>query len=248
MAKEIEFLSQHRRHSKRRSSSGDAEECLSNHREEACLPFPQARNATKRKSSSFNSDIREFSPSSLQKISVGRRPSILATLCHSLRKNSNGSNTVPTTASSQVRSLDSDDSDKVSHFSWANADEINAQTGLFNKKKIAKLLEDSAKNDSPDFYEPVRASRRSSSMNCSSQPKPTSPRPQRRTSFTLGESLTIGERRPSLKDFFSKGSGEEDSIDVERELWDNDDDALDASGRSNNYPRSVCHSIRTAGW
>jgi len=122
-----------------------------------------------------------------------------------------------------VRSLDSDDSDKVSHFSWANADEINAQTGLFNKKKIAKL-------------------------NCSSQPKPTSPRPQRRTSFTLGESLTIGERRPSLKDFFSKGSGEEDSIDVERELWDNDDDALDASGRSNNYPRSVCHSIRTAGW
>lgn len=198
MAKEIEFLSQHRRHSKRRSSSGDAEECLSNHREEACLPFPQSRNATKRKSSSFNTDVREISLSSL-KMSVGRRPSILATLCHSLRKNSNGSNTVPTTASSQVRSLDSDDSDKVSHFSWANADEINAQTGLFNKKKIAKLLEDSAKNGCPDFYEPVR--------NCSSQPKPTSPRPQRRTSFTLGESLTIRERRPSLKDFFSKVVG-----------------------------------------
>jgi hypothetical protein len=146
-----------------------------------------------------------------------------------------------------VSSLDSDGSDKSCHYSWANADEINAQTGMFNKKSVAKLLEDAAKNGRPD-YEPVGAARRSSSMNCASEPlDPTSrPKVQRRTSFTLGE------RPASLRDLFSKSSREEDSIDVERELWDDDDDnALDGSsysGASDNYPRSLCHSIKTAGW
>ncbi|KAL7444691.1 hypothetical protein ACHAXM_010899 [Skeletonema potamos] len=246
MTKEVEFLAQDRKQHKRHSTSSDAEEYLSKNREENYLPFPESRNAAKRRSSSLKTP--ERSPYS-RKVAVGRRPSLLTSLCHSFRKNSNNSsNTVPTTASSQVSSLDSDGSDKSCHYSWANADEINAQTGI-NKKSVAKLLEDAAKNGRPD-YEPVGAARRSSSMNCASEPlDPTSPRRpkvQRRTSFTLGE------RPASLRDLFSKSSREEDSIDVERELWDDDDDnALDGSsysGASDNYPRSLCHSIKTAGW
>ena len=206
------------------------------------MPFPRSRNF-EQLSCSVN-DVPERRPSLLTGI-VGRRPSLLASLCGSFRKNSGDG--VPTMISSQVSSLDSDDSEF--HYSWANAEEINAETGLFNKKASAKLLlEESAKKGSPEHKDPVL---RRNSMICPSQPaEPTSPRenPQRRKSFTLGE------RPASLKDLFSKRM--EQGIDVESELWDSCDDnaldnnALDASsnsGTSDNYPMSL-YTVRTSAW
>mmetsp|Transcript_8226 Transcript_8226/g.12876 ORF Transcript_8226/g.12876 Transcript_8226/m.12876 type:complete len:326 (+) Transcript_8226:132-1109(+) len=75
---------------------------------------------------------------------VGRsRPSLLDSMRRSFGKDSTANNAVPAMCSSHASSVGSDDLD--SHYSWANADEINAQTGLFNKKSISKLLKDSAK-------------------------------------------------------------------------------------------------------
>ena len=120
--------------------------------------------------------------------------------------------------------------DLDSHYSWANADEINAQTGIFNQKSFSKKLrEDDVKRD---CEKPVRPSRRNSTMPSSlrrstitsQQPETTYPRVKepRRKSFTLGE------KSSSLKRLLSKRTTqEESSFDVERELWDNFDEKPD---------------------
>ncbi|KAK1738631.1 hypothetical protein QTG54_010661 [Skeletonema marinoi] len=227
MAREVQ-LSQDRKHHdqamrRRSSTSGDTHN-VSNCREEEYLPFPQSHNATRRLSASF--------------VAVGRRPSLLESMCQSFRKNSND---IPAMSSSQVSSMGSDDSDTICHDSWANVDEINAQTEIFNKKSISKLFEGAAKKGCPES-ELVRSSRRNSTM-CSQQPVPTSPRRkvQRRKSFALGE------RPPSLKDLFSKSRREEQGIDVESEIWDcpGENAALESSSNS---VATDYHTVLTAGW
>ena len=227
MAREVQ-LSQDRKHHdqamrRRSSTSGDTQN-VSNCRVEEYLPFPQSHNATRRLSASF--------------VAVGRRPSLLESMCQSFRKNSNG---IPAMSLSQVSSMGSDDSDTICHDSWANVDEINAQTEIFNKKSISKLLEGAAKKGCPES-ELVRSSRRNSTM-CSQQPEPTSPRRKvrRRKSFTLGE------RPPSLKDLFSKSRQEEQGIDVESELWDCPDENAALESSSNSVATDY-HTVLTAGW
>ena len=161
------------------------------------MPFPQSHDAIRRRTSTnpvFRLSYDEKSPQRRLSKSSGlieRRPSLLASLRDSfrgaLRRGSNNSDDVPSEISTNVSSGLSSES----HYSWANADEINAQTGIFNQKSSAKLRE--------------KMTRRNSTSVCSSQPEP-SPRqlPRRRRSFTFGQK--IGK--------------DDESIDVESQLWD----------------------------
>ena len=208
MAKEVQLCQDRKHHDRamrQRTSTREADDAR-NEPEEDYLPFPESRKT------------------------AGRRPSLLESLRQSFRRTTNGSDrSIPTAISSN--SLDSEGmstDDLDSHYSWANADEINAQTGIFNQKSITKLLEDDAKRD---CEKPVHPSRRNSTMTSSlrrstmtsQQPEPTYPRVKepRRKSFTLGE------KSSSLKRLLSKRTQEESSFDVERELWDNFDERPD---------------------
>lgn len=237
MAKEVELCQDRKHHEQamRRRSSTSTASHMSIEPEEDYLPFPQSRNLSSRKA-------------------AVRRSSLLESLRQSFRRNSNDKDSIPgVMPSSQVSSLADDmiPDELDSHLSWANADEINAQTGIFNQKSISKLLESATKKDSSECEQAVHPSRRNSTMTSSlrhstmtsQQPEPTPPRRkvQRRKSFTLGE------KAPSLKHLFSKSSQEEQSIDVESELWDisGEKPALDIStktGATDHY------SVVTAGW
>ena len=98
---------------------------MSNYSEgEDFLPFPEFSDRTRsRLVSSFRAS--------------GRRASLLDSF-RSFRRSANSSRG------------SEDLTDLASHYSWANADEINAQTGIFNKKSISKLLEDAAKRGRRD--------------------------------------------------------------------------------------------------
>ena len=237
MTKEVQLCKDRKHHVRalRRRSSTSAASQVSFELEDDYLPFPQSRNLSSQQA-------------------AGRRPSLLESLRQSFRRNSIGNDSVPgVVSSSQVSSLADDMiSDELdSHFSWANADEINAQTGIFNQKSISKLLENAAKKDCPECVQPVRPSRRNSTMTSSlrhltmtsQQPEPTPPRRkvQRRKSFTLGD------KPPSLKLLFSKSIQQEQSIDVDSEIWDISDEkpALDASTKTG---ATANYSVVTAGW
>lgn len=160
------------------------------------MPFPQSHEVTRRRTSTtpvvkVSGDEKRLHRRLSNSLGLEeRRPSLLASLrdsFKSLRRGSNHSDDVPSEISTAMSSRQS----LESHYSWANADEINAQTGIFNQKSRAKLRE--------------KMARRNSTSDCSSQPGP-SPRqlPRRRRSFTFGQK--IGK--------------DDESIDVESQLWD----------------------------
>ena len=181
-----------------RRKSASAIDAKSQFREEDYVPFPQSHDVIRRRTSTtpvFKVSCDEKRLQRRLSDSFGleeRRPSLLASLRDSFRgalqrRGSNNSDDVPSEISTAISSGQS----SKSHYSWANADEINAQTGIFNQKSSAKLRE--------------KMARRNSTSDCSSQPGP-SPRqiPRRRRSFTFGQK--IGK--------------DDESIDVESQLWD----------------------------
>lgn len=208
--------------------SEDSEE-MSNCSEEEkdFLPFPEKSRRTQSR------QVSSFGP-------VGRRPSLIDSFCQPFRRSSAGNSTM---TSSPESSVDSDD--LGSHYSWANADEINEQTGIFNKKSISKLEEDAAKRGCLEC-EPVLSL--SLSLNdkpiSSQQHAQTPPSQKPKLQRKRRQSFTLGERRPSLKDLLSINRGEE-GIDVESELWDNFDDVIDASFKSEGTGYGT---VLTAGW
>ena len=180
-----------------RRNSAPAVDAKSQFREEDYVPFPQSHDVIRRRTSTTPVFRLSFDEKSRQRRLANslrleeRRPSLLASLRDSfkaLRRGSNNSDDVSSEISTAVSSGPSSES----HYSWANADEINAQTGIFNQKSSAKLRE--------------KMTRRNSTSVCSSPPDEPSPRqlPRRRRSFTFGQK--IGK--------------DDESIDVESQLWD----------------------------
>jgi hypothetical protein len=194
-------------------------------REEDYVPFPQSHDIIRRRTSTtpvFKVCGDGKRPQRRLSNSLGemeeRRPSLLASLRDTFRgalrrgsNNSDNSDDVPSEISTAVSSGPSSES----HYSWANADEINAQTGIFNQKSSAKLRE--------------KMTRRNSTSVCSSQPDEPSPRqlPRRRRSFTFGQK--IGK--------------DDESIDVESQLWD---DFVDENASAITCDEGK--AIRTVAW
>ena len=134
------------------------------------MPFPQSHDVIRRRRTiTICNDI---SPQRILSNSSGleeKKTSLLASLFRAtLRRGSNNSDDVPSEISTNVSSGLSSES----HYSWAHADEINAQTGIFNQKSSEKLREKMT----------------SSTSVCSSQHEP-SPRRirRRRRSFAFGQ-------------------------------------------------------------
>ena len=179
-----------------RRNSDSAIDAKSQFREEDYVPFPQSHDVIRRRRSTtpvfkVSGDEKRLQRRPSNSLGLEeRRPSLLASLRDSfkaLRRSSNHSDDVPSEISTAVSSGPSSES----HYSWANADEINAQTGIFNQKSSAKLRE--------------KMARRNSTSDCSSQPGPSQRQlPRRRRSFTFGQK--IGK--------------DDESIDVESQLWD----------------------------
>ncbi len=183
------------------------------------MPFPQSNDVIRRRTSTtpvfkLSGDDKRLQRRLSNSLGlIERRPSLLASLRDSFRgalqrRGSNNSDDVPSEISTNVSSRQSSES----HYSWANADEINAQTGIFNQKSSAKLRE--------------KMTRRNSTSVCSSQPEP-SPRqlPRRRRSFTFGQK--IGK--------------DDESIDFESLLWDDfvDENASATTSDVGNVIRTV---------
>lgn len=207
-------LNQDRKHhdydqSMRTSSTSGSEdsEDMSNYSEgEDFLPFPEFSHGKRR--------IRHISSFRAS----GRRSSLLDSFrFHPFRRSTNSSG---------------GSDDLASHDSWANADEINAQTGIFNKKSISKLLEDAAKRGSFESEEPVLTVSLHDTPIRSQEPVQT-PRRKLKSRRERRKSFTLGDRPASLKDLLS--INRDQGIDVESELWDNFDDNIsrgDASFKS----------------
>jgi hypothetical protein len=126
-----------------------------------------------------------------------------------------------------VSSVNYDDDLGTCHYSWSNADEINAQTEIFNMKSCARLIEDAKKGY--DGNEQHLQFRRNSVTTCSrpsnepsSEPELAPPKRkyERRRTFSFGDEGSVCST-VSFKELFSKHRDDKD-IDVDSELWDDD--------------------------
>ncbi len=232
MARQMQLFQDRKNHQALRgcSSSSEDSEHTSNYSGEDFLPFPKSSHSTRNR-----------------KVGRSSRPSLLDSLRRSFGKNSTANNAVPAMCSSHASSVGSDDLD--SHYSWANADEINAHTGLFNKKSISKLLKDSAKTSCHESEPAIFSSQQHDSTICSRlQPEQTSPRPKPKMRMERRKTFALGERQASLKDRLSKMNREEQSIDVESELWDNFEENAARDDASLKSGATDCFTVLTAGW